>query len=201
MPIHVGVGTSRNQLILTEIGIPDTFPLPVAVGGGQRTWTPGWGEPRRNPPPRRQTIGPLPNGGRPRVGKESSVSLKPRLVVVDHSTETADVLQAVFAPRGVQVERRRAPARRSGAPRDAEVFVLDEDFPATSSSVSPPAPEMRNRVVLGSPAAPPAVGAAGADSANYLPKPFQYAELIRAVETLLAEREAQSQPTPERRAA
>jgi hypothetical protein len=32
-------------------------------------------------------------------------------------------------------------------------------------------------------------------------KPFQYAELIRAVETLLAEREAQAQPAPERRAA
>lgn len=129
------------------------------------------------------------------------MSLKPRVVVVDHSTETADVLQAVFAPRGVQVERRRVPTRRPGAPRDAEVFVLDEDDLATSSGVSHPAPVLRNRVVLGSPAAPPAAGPAAADSANYLPKPFQYAELIRAVETLLAEREAQAQPAPERRAA
>ena len=159
------------------------------------------GGPRRNPPPRLQTIGPANPVGWPRVGKESSGSLKSRVVVVDHSTETADVLQAVFAPRGVQVERRRVPARRPGAPRDAEVFVLDDECAATPPSLSPPIPELRNRVVLGSPAAFPPVGPPTADSVNYLPKPFQYAELIRAVETLLAEREAQSQTSPERRAA
>jgi hypothetical protein len=129
------------------------------------------------------------------------VSLKPRVVVVDHSTETADVLQAVFAPRGVQVERRRTPTRRPGGPRDAEVFVLDDECVATPPSLSLPAPEMRNRVVLGSPAAPPPAGSPTADSVNYLPKPFQYAELIRAVEVLLAEREAQARTVPERRAA
>ena len=180
---------------------PDNFPTPVAVAGRPVVLGPQDGGNRAATPPRRQTIGPPQTGGRPRVGKESSVSLKPRVVVVDHSTETADVLQAVFAPRGVQVERRRSPARRPGAPRDAEVFVLDEECVAPPPSLSPPAPEMRNRVVLGSPASPPAAGPAAATSANYLPKPFQYAELIRAVETLLAEREAQAQPAPERRAA
>jgi hypothetical protein len=130
------------------------------------------------------------------------VSLKPRVVVVDHSTETADVLQAVFAPRGVEVERRHIPARRRGVPRDAEVFVLDEeDCLVSPATLSPAVPELRNRVVLGSPAPQPVGGPTATDDANYLPKPFQYTELIRAVEALLAQRDAQAQTESGRRAA
>jgi CheY-like chemotaxis protein len=129
------------------------------------------------------------------------VSLKPRVVVVDHSTETADVLQAVFAPRGVEVERRRIPARRRGAPQDAEVFVLDEECLAKPSSLPSPTPERRNRVVLGSPDSHSGQGTSSNDQANYIPKPFQYAELIQAVELLLAQRDAQRPEDSGRRAA
>lgn len=129
------------------------------------------------------------------------MSLKPRVVVVDHSTETADVLQAVFAPRGVEVECRRMPSRRRGAPQDAEVFVLDEECLATPASPAPPASARRNRVVLGSPASPTGEGTASNDQASYIPKPFQYAELIRAVEMLLAQRDAQVSEESGRRAA
>ena len=123
------------------------------------------------------------------------MSLKPRLVVVDHSTETADVLQAVFAPRGVTVERHRGLSRRSGAPRDAEVFVLDDETVDFNALPTTAADLPANRVVLGTPH--PAVN----ETANYLPKPFQYEELIRVLETLLAERELNKSVAPERRAA
>jgi len=124
------------------------------------------------------------------------VSLKPRLVVVDHSTETADVLQAVFAPRGVTVERRRELSHRSGCPQDSEVFVLDEECVDFGRSAAVPAAVPAHRVVLGT------SGPVANEATNYLPKPFQYEELIRVVETLLASREGMAAPaSSERRAA
>lgn len=114
-----------------------------------------------------------------------------RLVVVDHSTETTDVLRAVFQPRGVSVERRRRPSPKKS--RSSDVFVLDED--SLDQGSTPGAGDWSNqtRVLIGSAthADREPQPACGADA--YLTKPFQYSELIQAIEQLLAERDGRQE--------
>jgi CheY-like chemotaxis protein len=116
-----------------------------------------------------------------------------RVVVVDGLAETAQVLKAVLEPRGLQVERisrdrATGPLRLPKAPH---VVVLHEDDAAGWRGYSEPWPEIP-RVVIGSAEIPARPSHSGQQ--QYLAKPFQYRELIQAIERLLVEPENPPQP-------
>lgn len=101
------------------------------------------------------------------------------VLVVDGVPETAQVLRAVLEPRGHRVDRVRAfdPA----PPAAGSVLVLHDDGSSEANrrhkyGTAP-------RVIIGSftTTASPAAD----ESEHRLAQPFQYAELIRAVESLL----------------
>ncbi len=116
------------------------------------------------------------------------MSREQRLVVIDHSTDTADVLRAVFQPRGVAVERQRFSAvGKSRASSD--VFVLDEDSLDELSVTRENGWGSQPRVLIGSATVEDRAARSPADADAYLTKPFQYADLIQAVEYLLADRD------------
>lgn len=109
----------------------------------------------------------------------------PRVLLVDGPRETRDVLEAIFEPRGVAVDRVRSDAgdlrRIDSAPStdvdaNAEdsprVVVLHEDSPAETAWADVP------RIVIGR----AHLGAVGSQS---LPQPFEYGELVRAIESVL----------------
>ena len=100
-----------------------------------------------------------------------------RVVVVDGLTETAAVLRAVFEPRGHQVDRVRGFEFASrDATAAARVLVLHDDGPARGLL-----PGDARRVVIGRHATVAAPGE------RRLTHPFQYPELVRAIEALLAD--------------
>src|SRR5690606_27903451 len=102
--------------------------------------------------------------------KDSLVSERPEVVVVDGLRETTEVLQAVFEPRGMRVCRQSsALTATESASNRPQVLVLHEDPPA-----GPDGP----RVIVGRMTAGAAPSDAGCRS---LPLPFQYGELIAAI--------------------
>ena len=114
-----------------------------------------------------------------------------RVLVVDGLSETEQVLKAVLEPRGLQVDRIRSGSPLSAAaPRFGSshaptkrpnVVVLHEadDVPYQAQWGAVP------RVIIGSAHIPEA---AADGSPEYLPHPFQYRELIGAIERLLDRR-------------
>jgi hypothetical protein len=112
------------------------------------------------------------------------VAATKRVLVVDGLSETEEVLRAVLEPRGLSVDRiRSAAAEELAARRRPSVMVLhlDED-PAPAAS--PAGWQNVPRIVIGATkvadTGPPACGE------HYLEQPFQYGELIRTIERLLA---------------
>jgi hypothetical protein len=113
------------------------------------------------------------------------------IVVVDEREDTTQVLRAVLEPRGMAVERiRRLVDAPKSSSRRADVVVLDAeviDPPDADCGLWPNVP----RIILGA-ATFPAREESGTSSpaSNDLPhtlcKPFEYRDLIRAIETLLA---------------
>ena len=105
------------------------------------------------------------------------------ILVVDGVPETEQVLRAVMEPRGHQVERVRAFELDKASTEQHVLIVHDEGAPATRRSKHGKTP----RVVIGSITTP------ASDDANerQLAHPFHYAELIRAVESLLNDQSAQ----------
>lgn len=114
-----------------------------------------------------------------------------RVLVVDGLAETEQVLKAVLEPRGLHVDRvrRGAPTyspsesarpRSVTAPVRPNVVVLHEDQ-EDAGGLDPWG--QVPRVIIGSVRMPdrPENGAP-----EYLPHPFQYRELIGAIERLLA---------------
>jgi DNA-binding NtrC family response regulator len=112
-----------------------------------------------------------------------------RVLVVDGLAETEEVLRAVLEPKGLEVDRIRGGDRDAFARRQLSkkhrpsVVVLHveeglEQFPASDGWQDVP------RILIG--------GTKTGDSArlatleHYLEKPFQYGELIRTIERLLA---------------
>ncbi len=107
------------------------------------------------------------------------------VLVVDELTETQEVLQAVLAPRGFIVERaaHSAPLTAHELQSRPDVVVIDADsLPAqqTSSARWRGVPQ----VIIGAARVPDSPLAAA--SQRHLAKPFQFPELIQAVEQLLA---------------
>jgi CheY-like chemotaxis protein len=107
-----------------------------------------------------------------------------RVVVVDGVPETAEVLREVFEPRGHRVERVRGFDRSEPAPGSVLVVHDDGSGGANRTFRYGTTP----RVVIGS-----IVSQSAMDQSceRTLTHPFQYAELIRAVEALLANEVAQ----------
>ena len=113
------------------------------------------------------------------------------VLVVDEISDTADVLQAVLEPRGVAVNRVRRlmePAARDAAGRPS-VMVLDAE--SLGGSALPSGKDWKSipQVIIGT------IRISGPESEDdrlanperrYLQKPFQFAELVQAIESLIA---------------
>jgi CheY-like chemotaxis protein len=108
-----------------------------------------------------------------------------RVLVVDGLSETGEVLKAVLEPRGVAVDRVRGHrhARAAAAP---QIVVIDHDDCAEHEPHAHPWADVP-RVVIGSadmPADWHPHQPRPADE-HYLRKPFEYGELVAAIEDLL----------------
>ena len=115
-----------------------------------------------------------------------------RVVVVDGVPETAQVLRAVFEPRGHQVDRVRGFDLAHSRSTEAGVLVVHDD--GHSGGCRSTAPARAARVVIASFTSDDDAAASVESVAPYsttnerrLAQPFHYAELIRAVESLLSE--------------
>jgi CheY-like chemotaxis protein len=107
-----------------------------------------------------------------------------RVLVVDGLAETEEVLRAVLEPRGLEVDRvRGAGAGEFASKCPPSIVVLHiEDGP--TQVATPEGLQDVPRILIGATHAadrphPPA-------DEHYLEKPFQYGELIRTIERLLA---------------
>ncbi len=109
-----------------------------------------------------------------------------RVLVVDGLAETEEVLRAVLEPRGLEVERvRAAGAGAFAAKHRPSVIVLHVDdgrAPAHDGWRDVP------RVLIGATDEFASHSGVRGEGEQYLEKPFQYGELIRAIERLLAAR-------------
>ena len=116
----------------------------------------------------------------------SRVVSSQHVLVIDGEPETEEVLKAVLEPRGLQVHRIRdkrdaESQHQSPAP---SILVIDDDS-------SPPESSQANgwrgvpRVIIGSTSLPD--NRPRDNCRHILQKPFQYAELIQAIERLLAD--------------
>jgi hypothetical protein len=120
-------------------------------------------------------------------GKDGRVNSSPRVLVIDGASDTETVLKAVLEPRGTTVERSRGhrAAARFERLASPEVVVIDLDAEPEGRRASMPW-QRASRVLLGS--HQPQGGIA--DTERFLSKPFQFPELVRLIEELLADRPA-----------
>ncbi|MFN0054420.1 MAG: hypothetical protein ACKV0T_19770 [Planctomycetales bacterium] len=124
-------------------------------------------------------------GGNP--GKDGGVTSGQNVLVVDDTTDTAEVLRAVLEPRGVSIEHHtRGALLPAKPPATWSLVVVDQDS-ATRSGLT--GQEWRDlpRVIIGhtrtaSPADQPL---ADRSPQRFLRKPFHYADLIREIESLI----------------
>jgi DNA-binding response OmpR family regulator len=124
-------------------------------------------------------------------GKDGIVTLGKCVLVVDTQAETAEVLSAVLEPRGVRVERARAPEfDRPGLPSQAPTVVVLDEETARARGIEradwPGAP----RVILGTLRFPEPPAGYDDEGVRYLEKPYHYGDLIRAIESLIFPRAA-----------
>lgn len=109
-----------------------------------------------------------------------------RVLVVDGLAETEEVLKAVLEPQGLSVNRiRRHQAVTGNASNPPHLVILHEDHRAPAVESDDSWPDVP-RVIIGSVSARPP-SASQASRAEFLAQPFQYGDLIRAVEQLLAD--------------
>ena len=109
-----------------------------------------------------------------------------RVLVIDGQSETEEVLKAVLEPQGLQVNRIRE-TESAGRIQDDEspnVVVMDADASHGNHDRFQHFGEVP-RVVIGSAQFRSLPDQPAGD--HYLQKPFQYRELIQAIEGLLAQ--------------
>jgi hypothetical protein len=108
-----------------------------------------------------------------------------KVLVVDGLLETEEVLRAVLEPRGLEVARVRCdrPATPDSSPDAPDVLVIHQDDAAAADSPGFDAWRRVPRVVIGSMKVP----AGGEHRQHFLQQPFQYPELVRAIERLLTD--------------
>ena len=109
-----------------------------------------------------------------------------RVLVIGGASDTDTVLKAVLEPRGTRVERRRShcAAVRGEVRSLPRVVVIDIDAEPDAASAMWQWPSS-GRVLIGS-QEPPAI----AKTERFLAKPFQFPELVRVIEDLLAHQPA-----------
>lgn len=98
-----------------------------------------------------------------------------RVVVVGGTSDTETVLKAVFEPRGATVQRTRT-ATPPASTSESDVIVIDLDSEHDLDALS----EQPYRVLIGS-RFPKSI----TTGERFLEKPFQYPELVKAIEELL----------------
>jgi len=109
-----------------------------------------------------------------------------RVLVIDNETETEEVLKAMLEPRGVRVHRirdKRDAESQHESPAPSILVIDDDSSPPESSQVN--GWHGVPRVIIGSTSLPD--NRPRDNRRHVLQKPFQYAELIQAIERLLAE--------------
>jgi DNA-binding response OmpR family regulator len=121
--------------------------------------------------------------------KDCRVTLAQRVLVVDGLAETEQVLRAVLEPKGLEVDRIRGgdtgefARQQLSAQRPPSVVVLHveeglEPIPSSEGWQDVP------RILIGATKSGELPSVATVE--HYLEKPFQYGELIRTIERLLA---------------
>jgi len=112
-----------------------------------------------------------------------------RVIVVDGLSETEEVLRAVLEPRGVTIDRIRGDEDITEA-RSAPVPRLVVWHATRAAASNHPSPTWNGvpRVVIGSPSGKASQDACVSPTDHFLSEPFQYAELIEAIERLLESR-------------
>ena len=126
------------------------------------------------------------------------MSNRERVLVVDEISDTAEVLQAVLEPRGVTVNRVRRWGQtdfRTAENRPA-VVVFDAESLVDGNLQAGGNWHGVSQIIIGTIRAAESDRAtsdskepsASAAECRYLQKPFQYAELVQAVEALIAAR-------------
>jgi hypothetical protein len=104
----------------------------------------------------------------------------PRVLVVDDVPDLAEVLSAVLKPRGLEIRRVRLAERESAAdPDDRPALVIfDAQVLPAEEPLAPPFEGVPQIVIASGQTPLPRPGR------QVLSKPYQIAELIRAVESL-----------------
>lgn len=118
------------------------------------------------------------------MGRNPQVVNGQHVVVLDGLHETEEVLKAVLEPQGCRVNRIRKP--QSGnliAKQDLPSIVVLHDDDLAASSQDQPGWDEIPKVVIGSVKVPSTDQAE--PSTRFLVQPFQYAELIDSIESLL----------------
>ncbi|WP_145108079.1 response regulator [Gimesia panareensis] len=106
------------------------------------------------------------------------------VVVLDGLHETEEVLKAVLEPQGCRVNRIRKPQTGNLiAEQDLPSIVVLHDDDLAASSKDQPGWDEIPKVVIGSVKVPSTNQAE--PSTRFLVQPFQYAELIDSIESLL----------------
>ncbi len=106
------------------------------------------------------------------------VGNSPSILVVDGLSETTEVLRAVFEPRGHAVNRVRQSQLPSGASLQPQLVIWhanESDDPVADRLAGVP------RIVIGRASCPASVG-----ETRRIAHPFEYGELLQAIETLLS---------------
>lgn len=109
-----------------------------------------------------------------------------RVLVVDGLSETEEVLRAVLEPRGLIVDRVRGYQNDHKPPGNGSPHVVvlhDGDTEAAHTRLESWSDVPR--VIIGSAHIPAPLGTSHSACDQYLQKPFQYGELIQAIERLL----------------
>ena len=110
-----------------------------------------------------------------------------RVLVVDGLAETEQVLKAVLEPQGLKVDRIRTEFPQDDhSARPPHLVILHEDHSANSSAGSEAWSNIP-RVIIGSVAVPRPHVFRDRPREQHLAQPFQYRDLIQAVEQLLAD--------------
>ena len=114
-----------------------------------------------------------------------------RVLVVDGSSETEEVLKAVLEPQGLEINRIRTHLPQNVQdPRPPHLVILHEEANHKSSSVAKAWPHVP-RLIIGSVTLPARERQSQLESdprEEYLSLPFHYRDLIQAVENLLADK-------------
>ena len=104
----------------------------------------------------------------------------PDVLVIDGTSDTEAVLRAVLEPRGTHVERARGTSTRHQNDHVSSPHVVVIDLDEDSADATASRFIESHRILIGSTKTKVDAGD------RFLEKPFQYPELLRTIEDLLA---------------